>query len=115
MVNLNKGVSSILTITFFFRKINNEYYRKKERKIKMFENTLVNDIHKSRYFASWIRSGGAFDRKGRHLFQKWLATLIINGRHLTHDEIMQIFNYAENGKLELELNAERFLKEEAKQ
>lgn len=81
----------------------------------MFENRIINGIHKSRYLASWANSGGTLDRKGRGLFKKWLKTLVINDRHLTDDEILDIFVYAQNGKLELEFSAEDFLKREVKQ
>ena len=81
----------------------------------MFTNELINGIHKSRYVASWINVGGTLDRRGRGLFRKWLKSLIINDRPLTEDEVQEIYNYAENGKLELEMNAKLFLKEEAKQ
>lgn len=80
----------------------------------MFENKVINDIHKSRYVASWTNSGGTLDRKGRLLFKKWLKSLIINNRPLTDDEVLDIFVYAQNGKMELEFSAEDFLKEEAK-
>lgn len=76
-----------------------------------FENELINNIHKSRYIASWTKSGGTLDRKGRWLFKEWLRSLVINGRNLTEEEIRQIYNYADNGKMELETWAERFLKE----
>lgn len=81
----------------------------------MFTNNTVNNIHKSRYVSSWINVGGTLDRRGRGLFRKWLKTLVIDGRPLTDDEIMEIITYASDGKLELETNAKLFLKEEAKQ
>ena len=88
----------------------------------MFENNLVKNIHKSRYVASWINMGGTFGRhtqnikdgpfvkSGRYAFVKWLGTLVIDGEHLTEDEIQDIYTYATNGKLELEGSAARFLK-----
>ncbi len=78
----------------------------------MFENKTAEGIHYSRFIASWIRSGG----DGRYMghfgskFDRWLRTLVINGRYLTEDEMRDIRNLAGNGKLELETSAERFIK-----
>lgn len=87
----------------------------------MFENKLVKNIHKSRYVASWVNAGGAFGhyskKTGRFIsdggdeFQKWLGTLIIDGEHLTDEEILDICTYATNGKFELQNSARDFLKE----
>ena len=81
----------------------------------MYENTLVHGIHKSRYVASWINSGGnmntgRFIRHGYVAFCKWLRTLVIDGTHLTNAEMIEITSYATNGKLELETSAKEFLK-----
>jgi len=87
----------------------------------MFENSLIRNIHKSRYVASWIKMGGTFCRlsqnikdrplvkTGRFAFREWLGTLVIDGEHLTEDEINAIYLYAENGKLELEESAAKFM------
>lgn len=68
-----------------------------------FENKLIRDIHCSRYIASYIKSTG--DYKFFH-FKKWLRSLIVNEEHLTKDEVWYIYNFATNGKLELEEHAE---------
>lgn len=87
----------------------------------MFENSLIRNIHKSRYVASWTNMGGTFGRHsqnikdrplvktGRYAFQDWLGTLVIDGEHLTKDEINEIYLYATNGKLELETSAAKFM------
>ena len=78
----------------------------------MFENKIVRGIHMSRYIASWMKSGGTFTRNlwnGEVAFRAWLGTLIIDGDRLTEDEIREIRNYADNGKLELETSAKLFL------
>lgn len=73
----------------------------------MFENKLIRNIHVSRYIASWVKVGGSVDSLG---FELWLERLLIDGEHLTEDEIMYIRNFARNGKLELETNAKLFLR-----
>lgn len=70
-----------------------------------FENSVVKGIHKSRYVSSWVKEGG----KINGLFRRWLATLRIDGEALTDDEIREIYNYADNGKLELETRAHLFI------
>ena len=80
----------------------------------MLENKIVRGIHISRYIASWMKSGGTFDRSpwcGEIAFKAWLGTLVIDGEHLTEDEKRQICNYADNGKLELETSAKLFLRQ----
>ena len=86
--------------------------------MKEFENCLVHGIHKSRYVASWVKSGGGLDYEvvkdstedidivncGK--FMRWLQSL-----GLTEEEARDVRNYAENGKLELEESAKAFLKE----
>ncbi len=84
-----------------------------------FENRLIKGIHVSRYIASWYNVGGTrvryfnktepTHRRIETTFADWLRTLIINGEHLTEDEVRYITNFAENGKLELEHSAEKFL------
>ena len=76
-----------------------------------FDNCLVHGIHRSRYVASWANEHGSFIWKRGGLFEAWLRTLEINGEKLTEDEILGIFNYATNGKLELEESARRFLRD----
>ena len=79
----------------------------------MFENKDIEGIYISRFIASWQEAGGNC-RKDYGLFEEWLETLIINGRHLTDEEIHDILFIANNGKLELELSAKMFLKKNAK-
>ena len=76
----------------------------------MFENKLIENIYISRFIASWEKAGGNC-RKDRELFRKWLEALIINGRHLTENEIHDILFLAGNGKMELEDSAKAFIKE----
>lgn len=71
----------------------------------MFENKVIKGIYISRYVASWTNAGGK--RKG---FKNWLRTLVIDGEHLTEEEIYDIYAYATNGKLELEDSAREYLK-----
>lgn len=66
-----------------------------------FENKIIDGIHASRYVASYTHKVG----KINFLFKDWLRQLVINGRNLTEEEIRYIYNYATNGKLELEDNA----------
>ena len=75
----------------------------------MFENNLIKNIHKSRYIASWCNIGGSLEGKWRWQFRDWLRSLVIDGEHLTEDEVMSIYYYATNGKMELESNARLFL------
>lgn len=72
-----------------------------------FENKIINGIHVSRYVASWSNVSGGKYRF--FFFEDWLRQLVINGRSLTEDEIRYIYNYATNGKLELEANARTFI------
>ena len=74
----------------------------------MFENNLINGIHKSRYVVSWVKEGGELNYK----FKEWLKTLTINGRKLTDDEVKDIYNFGTNGKLELETSAMRYITNE---
>ena len=86
----------------------------------MFENKLIRGIHVSRYVASWINVGGKINRyrnktdpgkrRIENNFADWLRELVIDGEHLTEDEVRYISNYATNGKLELEHEAESYLR-----
>ena len=73
----------------------------------MFENKLINDIHASRYIASWVRSGGDLQYDDNRNFYKWLLSI-----GLTEDDARYVKRLAENGKLELENNAKKFLSEQ---
>lgn len=73
----------------------------------MFENKISSQgIHYSRYVASYFKElsklGLRFYRKP---FLEWLFDIGLDKR-----EMYEITNYAENGKLELEGSAERFLR-----
>ena len=71
----------------------------------MFENVTVKGIHATRYIMSYIRMGGNLaKRTGRSEFENWLKSLGLN-----EDEIWSISKIAQNGKLELEISATKFL------
>ena len=77
-----------------------------------FENRIINGIHVSRYVVSWVKGGGnLFGSRRKSKFIDWLKTLKINGHNLTEEEIDFIYHFAMNGKLELESQASKFLKE----
>ena len=84
------------------------------REHKYFENVDIEMIYTTRFIASWTNMGGTLNRKGMGLFEEWLKGLVINGRHLDEEEISYIMFIAGNGKMELEGNARRFLKERNK-
>lgn len=70
----------------------------------MFENKMThNGIHYTRYIVSWKKAGGKIYRGG--LFERWLR----EQEKLTEKEISDILLIAENGKLELEESAKRFI------
>lgn len=73
-----------------------------------FENKIIKGIHASRYIASWAKKGGHFGRGkcGRFDFRKWLKSL-----GLEDDEVHHIYRLADNGKLELETSADKFMDE----
>jgi len=73
------------------------------------ENKIINGIHATRYIMSWVRSCGELklNRKNRK-FEDWLRQLVINGRNLTEEEIQDIKDIAQSGKMELEMNAKGF-------
>ena len=69
----------------------------------MFNNLKThNEIHYSRYIASWHNAGG---RVYNSLFEDWLRST----QQLTDDEIRDIKEMATCGKLELEVSARSFL------
>lgn len=72
-----------------------------------FENRMIKGIHKSRYVASWVKAGENFFRGGE-MFKKWLEQLVIDGEKLTEEEVKEIYKFATNGKLELQINAKSF-------
>ncbi len=68
----------------------------------------VRGIPITRFVASWYIGGG---NRSIHLVRKWLKTLIIDGEHLTDEEVETIAQCTVNGKLELESSVKRFLAE----
>lgn len=75
----------------------------------MFENKLINgNIYATRFIASWLRSGGKLDGSHKRYddFRKWLKSLGLND-----EDIHDICFLADNGKLELEMSAEKFIEE----
>ena len=72
----------------------------------MFKNKLINDVHASRYIASWLKAGGSlYYGEDIDNFRDWLLSL-----KLTEDEAQDIVYLATNGKLELEASAKKFIK-----
>lgn len=78
----------------------------------MFENVIIKGTHASRFIMSWIRSGGVLSKIGRGCteFDEWLSSL-----GLSKDERDIILEIAMNGKMELEMSANVFLKNNKKQ
>lgn len=70
-----------------------------------FENRQFEGIYYSRFVASWCKSGGKLNWE----FKEWLKQLVINKKKIPDDTIREIYNYATNGKLELEMDAELYL------
>ena len=79
----------------------------------MFENKkTTKGIYYSRYIASWLRIGGRIPGRGKRfqnvqLFTRWLSEV----EGLNEKEIADILFLAENGKMELEDSAKKFLEE----
>ena len=77
----------------------------------MWENKLIKGIHITRFVASWVRSGGKLtNRFGYDEFRQWLESLEINESKLSEEEIYDIMYIAQNGKLELEISAKQFIR-----
>lgn len=76
----------------------------------MFENIMIDGyIYATRFIASWIKVGGTLNKPGDLTkFVNWLKSL-----ELSENEIYSIKFLATNGKLELEDDAKKFLKENA--
>ena len=72
----------------------------------MFENRVINDhIYETRFIASWLREGGQLRyREDIDNFYKWLLSLGLSKEEADHIKFL-----ATNGKLELEINARKFL------
>ena len=79
--------------------------KKEEFKMERFENARIKGVHASRYIMSYLREGGSI--RDRDKFRKWLKSLPME---LEKEEISHIVEIYDNGKLELEVNASRFLK-----
>lgn len=75
----------------------------------MFENKRIQGIHISRYIMSWVRQGGELKKESIDDFHNWLSSL----GTLTEEEISDIEFIALNGKLELELSAKQYIKNNA--
>ena len=73
----------------------------------MFENKIINGgDYATRFIMSWVRSGGTFGKHGKGYddFRKWLESL-----ELKTEDIEDIMFLAQNGKLELEVSAKKFI------
>ena len=73
----------------------------------MFENKIRNGCdYATRFIMSWVRSGGTFGKHGKGYddFRKWLESL-----ELKTEDIEDIMFLAQNGKLELEVSAKKFI------
>ena len=73
----------------------------------MFENKIINGYtYATRFIMSWVRSGGTFGKHGEGYddFRKWLESL-----ELKTEDIEDIMFLAQNGKLELEVSAKKFI------
>lgn len=75
--------------------------------MKEFQNRLINEIYVSRIVASWAKACWRLNVKCYYGFKfaNWLKTL-----GLSNDDVAFVLNYANNGKLELETSAEKFIK-----
>jgi len=69
----------------------------------MFENKIIQGVHATRYYSSWCRSGG--DPRNYDEFNEWLISL-----DLSKEERSDICHLAENGRLELETSARKWIK-----
>ena len=75
----------------------------------MFTNKLINDVHATRYIASWLKMGGHL-RTGADIdyFRDWLLSM-----EISDDDAYRIINLATCGRMELEYNARTFMKTHA--
>lgn len=76
----------------------------------MFENKMYKGIRYSRFIASWLNAGGDCCNVD---FELWLRALKIDGENIPEEIIQEIYRfcYYYVGKMELEIDAKRFLKE----
>lgn len=83
----------------------------------MFENKYFEGIHYSRFIASWYNVGGkrihshVDSEKRPNEFVRWLKQIVVNDKHMPEEVINDILEMATNGKLELEVNAARFMEQ----
>ena len=68
----------------------------------MLENKKFNDVHYSRFIASWRNAGGKYFDGA---FEDWLKSY-----GLSDSEVREVVEMATCGKLELEVDAENFIK-----
>lgn len=82
----------------------------------MFQNKYVKewDCYYSRIIESWHRACRRKKLFGNtHLkFRRWLEQLTFRDYKLNQDQIAEIMTIFENGKMELEMLAEKFIEEE---
>lgn len=76
----------------------------------MLENNGFEQIHYSRFIASWNNvAGRRYDKwTDRKAFRAWLKTLSVNGKSLPESVIREIVDLRNNGKFELEELARKF-------
>lgn len=76
----------------------------------MFENKKVGkrEVHMSRYIASWRNVGGEIDYGDEH-FREWLLS-----EGLSEQDISDATEMALCGKFELEMEAEKYVKQQRK-
>lgn len=73
----------------------------------MFENKQINGYtYASRFIMSWVRAGGTFGLRGEGYddFREWLVSL-----GLSDEDVEYVVDLAQNGKLELEMSAKKFI------
>lgn len=76
----------------------------------MLENNAFENIHYSRFVASWNNvMVGRYDKwEDRKAFRAWLKTITVNGKSLPESVIREICDLKNNGKFELEELARKF-------
>ena len=73
----------------------------------MFENKKIKDVHATRYIVSWLKAGGKlYYGEDIDNFHDWLLSM-----GLEKDKADHIMYMAMCGKLELEVNAKKFIKD----
>jgi len=80
-----------------------------------FENKYIKrmDVHYSRIIESWHNawtdSKKTRPRNDYKLFREWLGSLVIFGEKLTDEEIFELGYIYQNGKMECEESAKKFI------